>query len=36
MEAHIDNVGLGTNTKEDHYIVLQEFFSVCQEHNLRI
>ena len=36
MQAHIDDVCLGTNTKEDHYILLQEFFSVCQEHNLRI
>ena len=36
MEAHIDDVCLGTNTKEDHCILLQEFFSVCQEHNLRI
>ena len=36
MEAHIDSVCLGTNTKEGHYILLQAFFSVCQEHNLRI
>ena len=36
MEAHIDHVCLGTNTKEDHYILLQEFLSVCQENNLHM
>ena len=36
MEAHIDNVSLGTNTKEDHILLLQEFFTVCQENHLRI
>ena len=30
MEAHIDNVCLGTNTQEDHLILLGEFFAVCQ------
>ena len=36
MEAHIDDVSLGTNTKEDHILLLQEFFTVCQENHLRI
>ena len=36
MEAHIDDVSLGTNTQEDHILLLQEFFTVCQEHHLRI
>ena len=36
MEAHIDDVSLGTNTKEDHILPLQEFFTVCQENHLRI
>ena len=36
MEAHIDNVSLGTNTQEDHILLLQEFFTVCQESRLRI
>ena len=36
METHIDDVCLGSNTKEDHYILLQGFFSVCQEHNVHI
>ena len=31
MEAHIDDVSLGTNTQEDHVLVLCEFFTVCQE-----
>ena len=31
MEAHIDDVCLGTNTQEDHLILLGEFFAVCQE-----
>ena len=29
MEAHIDDVSLGTNTQEDHILLLQEFFTVC-------
>ena len=36
MEAHIDDVSLGTNTREDHVPVLREFFIVCQENHLRI
>ena len=36
MEAHIDEVSLGTNTQEDHILLLQEFFTVCQENHLRI
>ena len=36
MEAHIDDVSLDTNTKEDHVLLLREFFIVCQENNLRI
>ena len=36
MEAHIDDVTLGTNTQEDHIVLLQEFFTVCQENHLRI
>ena len=36
MLAQMDDVCLGTNTKEDHYILLQQLFSVCQEHDLRI
>ena len=36
MEAHIEDVSLGTNTKEDHVLLLREFFIVCQENHLRI
>ena len=36
MVAHIDDVSLGTNTQEDHILLLQEFFTVCQENHLRI
>ena len=36
MEAGIEDVSLGTNTQEDHILLLQEFFTVCQENNLRI
>ena len=36
MEAHIDDVSLGTNTQEDHVVLLREFFIVCQENHLRI
>ena len=36
MEAHIDDVSLGTNTQEDHVPLLREFFTVCQEYHLRI
>ena len=30
MEAHIEDVCLGTNTQEDHLILLCEFFAVCK------
>ena len=36
MEAHIDDVSLGTNTQEDHVLLLRECFIVCQENHLRI
>ena len=36
MQGHIEDVWLGTNSKEDHYILLQEFFSVYQGHKMRI
>ena len=35
MEAHIDDVCLGTNTQEDPLILLGEFFAVCQENHTR-
>ena len=34
MEAHIEDVSFGTNTKEDHVLLLREFFIVCQENHL--
>ena len=36
MEAHIDDVSLGTNTQEDHVLLLHELFIVWQENHLRI
>ena len=36
MEAHIDDVSFGSNTQEDHVLLLREFFIVCQENHLRI
>ena len=36
MEAHVDDVCLGTNTEEDHLIFLGEFFAVCQENHTRL
>ena len=36
MEAHIDDVTLGTNTQEDHVLLLREVFIVCQENHHRI
>ena len=36
MEAHIDDLSLGTNTQEDHILLLQECFTVCQENHLCI
>ena len=36
MEAHIDDVSLGTNTKADRVLLLRELFTVCQENHLRI
>ena len=34
MEAHIDDMSLGTNTLEDHDPLLCEVFIVCQENHL--
>ena len=36
MEAHIHHVCPGTNTQEDHLILLGEFFAVCQENHTRL
>ena len=36
MEAHIHYMILGTNTQEDHVLLLREFFIVCQENHLQI
>ena len=36
MEAHIDDVCLGTNTQEDHLILLGKFFAVCQDNHTRL
>ena len=36
MEAHIDDVSLSTNTQKDHILLLQDFFTACQENHLRI
>ena len=36
MEAHIDDVCLETNTREDHLILLGEFFAVCQGNHTRL
>ena len=36
MDAHIDDVSLGTNIQEDHVLLLRDFFIVCQENHLRI
>ena len=33
MEAHIDDVSLGTNTQEDHVLLLREFFIVCHTYD---
>ena len=35
-EAHIDDVILGTNTIDDHLLLLREFYTVCQENHPRI
>ena len=36
MEAHIDDMSLGSNTQENHVLLLREFFTVRQESHLRI
>ena len=36
MEAHIDDLCLGTNTQEDHQILSGQFFAVCQENHTRL
>ena len=34
MEAHIDDVSLGTNTQEDHVLLHRELFIDCQKNHL--
>ena len=36
MEAHIDDLSVGTNTEMDHILFLQEVFTACSENHLRI
>ena len=36
MEAHIDDVCLGTDTLGDHLILLGEFFAICQDNHTRL
>ena len=36
MEAHIDDVCLRTDSQVDHLILLNEFFTVCQENHTRL
>ena len=36
LEAHIDDVILGTNTIDDYLLLLREFYTVCQENHLHI
>ena len=36
LEAHMDDVILGTKTIDDHLLLLREFYTVCQENHLRI
>ena len=36
MEAHINDLSLGTNIQEDHVLLLREFFILFQESHLRI
>ena len=36
MEAHIDDVCVGTNTKVEHQILFSEFTAVCQENHSRL
>ena len=35
-EAFFDDVGLGTNTIDDHIVLLEEFLKTCHDHHLRI
>ena len=32
----MDDVGLGTNTVEDHLVLLQEFLQVCKDNHIRL
>ena len=36
MEAHINDVSLGTTAQQDDILLLQEFLTVCQVNHLRI
>ena len=36
MESDMDDLSRGTNTQDDHDLLLQECFIICQEKHLRI
>ena len=36
MKAHIDDDYFGMNTTEDHYVLLTEFFGVCQGYHMKV
>jgi len=36
MEANIDDVGFGTETRADHLVLLEEWFPVLKENNARL
>ena len=36
LPTYLDDVCLGTNTQEDHLILLGEFFAVCKENHTRL
>ena len=36
LECHVDDVGLGTNTAEDHLVLLKEFLDECKINHIRV
>ena len=36
LECHVDDAGLGTDSVEDHLVLLREFLAVCQENHIRV
>ena len=36
LAAFLDDTGIGTQTEEEHYLMLEKYFQICQKNQIRI